>query len=200
MKGFKQTVLFLGIVATMYGRLCMADCTTDPTCSGHGTCETEKTCTCDTGYIGDLCEHDDPCLPDPCNGKGTCEPDTSNPPKDTCNCEAGYGGDKCDLAPQCDAATDCLNGGTCDKSSDQYLCKCAPGYGGDTCNLAPKCTVLIPCENGGTCKADTTGQDICFCAPGFGGDLCADASGAAKVSVHLLLLMGVAALATLNLN
>jgi len=57
-------------------------------CTGHGTCNDQKQCTCDEGYFGDRCENIRIC--DPSCVNGVCSSEFE------CICNKGWHGDACD--------------------------------------------------------------------------------------------------------
>ena len=67
------------------------------TCSGNGQCVdgvNSFSCTCDPGFIGELCQTNiDNCMSLGCSGNGECVDGIDN---FTCECMAGYSGPLCD--------------------------------------------------------------------------------------------------------
>lgn len=92
-------------------------------------------CSCDTRYVGDYCEHRNPCLTGHgrCQNGGTCQVAFRNGrPGISCLCPLGFEESLCEIAVAnaCDQAR-CYNGGTCQlKTLQDYSCICANGYTG----------------------------------------------------------------------
>lgn len=127
--------------------LCAGKTCGDDGCGGQcGTCQQGTICSPD----GTTCQ-DDPCDPDPCDGRGTCSPDTG-----ACTCSAGFAGERCDTCAsgytgyprctlsKCDLFT-CNLHGTCDPAAGS--CTCYDGFMGTTCDQCqpghgtyPSCT------------------------------------------------------------
>jgi len=63
------------------------------TCSGHGTCNDDLTCECDSDYKGLACEI--PACPRNCDGKGKCDKTEKR-----CICNAGWRGEDCSQEEQ----------------------------------------------------------------------------------------------------
>lgn len=119
-----------------------------PPCSGHGVFYKGKSCICDAGYGGKVCEKDY------CNGNGKLiEPLDA---KKGCICKKGYYGPK---EKQCSVHV-CHERGTLLK--DQ-TCDCRPGY-----TSASNCSAAV-CLNGNW-EGGTSGG--CVCDPGFKGKTC----------------------------
>ena len=111
------------------GDVCETNCptTTSSDCSGHGTCDTEKTkgCVCQSTYSGMDCTTRvcPVCFNTTTGGRGTC--DTVDY---SWTCKDGYEGDCCDIKTcfkNCHAAGKC-NGGTCE---------CYSGFKGEFCEI-----------------------------------------------------------------
>jgi hypothetical protein len=200
-------------------------CTPDP-CSGHGTCasvEGGAACACDVRYAGSDCSRcaegafefpsgsgaciDDPCAPDPCNGRGTCARDTGTP---VCTCEPRFFGSSCAscavgyTGAECDAcepgffefpagtciddpcAPDpCSGHGTCDRSTGAAACACDGNFAGAACEGCVAGYAGAGCD---TCDAgyleDPPGSGLCAddpCLPDpcSGHGACAGAGGMA---------------------
>jgi predicted outer membrane repeat protein len=202
---------------------CVDDpCLPDP-CNGHGSCDNSANtadCGCSAGYTDALscseCDTgyfeypassgtcvDDPCLPDPCNGRGTC---SNSGNVAACDCSAGYtDASKCSA---CDAGyfeypassgtciddpclPDPCNGhGSCDNAGNAATCTCSPGYtlasGCAECDTgyieypADSGTCIDdpcapdPCNGHGACD-DSGGVAACECATGYlDASLCGD--------------------------
>ena len=126
-----------------YGSNCQNTCTTQmipPTnrqvhCSGHGKCSTGDTCTCDTFYSGDICQHICPAMVGdalPCSGSGQCNS------QGLCDCLPNIEGEFCEtckpgfVGPTCTATcpSACDSHGTCvwDDAINDVVCFCSAGY------------------------------------------------------------------------
>lgn len=81
------TLLITGLMIQSCG-----DCK-DITCQNGGTCDA-GTCSCPTGYTGDLCQYANCSLANVCYVNSTCEADPTTG-EALCVCNAGYEGDTC---------------------------------------------------------------------------------------------------------
>ncbi|XP_076091776.1 uncharacterized protein LOC143063482 [Mytilus galloprovincialis] len=134
-------------------RLCYLDkCKEDcfQSCLNGGSCNTNGSCDCVTGFIGKNCE------------KAACEKICRNGGKclspGVCFCPSGYYGQYCENAI-CNPP--CLNGGQCEKPG---ICSCPSGFSEPFCT--PSCD--ITCHNGGKCIRHNT----CKCKRGYTGNDC----------------------------
>ena len=110
-----------------------------------------------------------PCLPDPCNGRGTCASGTGGY---ECSCSSHFSGRTCST---CSPA---YTGPTCST--------CATGYypfpiGSVTCIHNP--CLPDPCNGHGTCTNDT-GAFVCSCNGGYGGPTCSSTGGMTVLTVE----------------
>ena len=100
-----------------YGENCDLTCGSinDLTCSGHGKCSLTAlgvpTCTCETHYVGDMCQYEcpgDKTFPSSCSGHGECfERDKAA----VCECDASTSWTGVDCS--CNAKFTCSGHGTC---------------------------------------------------------------------------------------
>ncbi|XP_071104964.1 delta-like protein 1 [Haliotis cracherodii] len=141
-------------------------------------------------------------IADDCQNGGTC-------PSGICDCDGtGYDGATCENdIDECTATDapkhDCHEHADCTNMPGSFTCTCKSGFVGDgkTCTGTVCTADGNECLNGGTCNIPSGGTaGTCSCESGYSGPLCADASGAATISLHFLLLTVVATLAKLNLN
>ncbi|XP_048242677.1 uromodulin-like isoform X2 [Haliotis rufescens] len=106
------------------------------------------------------------------------------------------------VSGSCSADSDC-HPGTCDTGTSTSTCDCTgTGFDGDNCETdIDECTDGTDnCHENADCT-DTEGSFTCTCKADHVGDgVECEPSGAATVSVHFLLLIVVAVLATLCLN
>jgi beta-lactamase superfamily II metal-dependent hydrolase len=115
---------------------------------------------------------DDPCAPDPCNGRGACSiPESGG---FACACEGNWGGATCSA---CQAG---YAGPTCADCAGGYLpdplvpgaCiddPCAP----DPCNGHGTCTAVLPNAFACACAGNWTGPACLACKTGYAGVDCA---------------------------
>lgn len=92
---------------------------------------------CAPGFLGEYCQHKDPCQPGYCLNGGNCSVSTSAgvpvPGSATCSCPLGYTGQHCQ-SPQnstCYPNNPCANRGVCTLLPfNKYKCECARGWTG----------------------------------------------------------------------
>ncbi|XP_071791018.1 protein delta homolog 1-like isoform X2 [Asterias amurensis] len=161
-----------------------SSCLTD-SCENGGTCFTFEDltfCDCAPGFTGLECEQIDACSTMPC------------PDSHLCVSILGVGHCLCihhDVwGPDCVTDTDgnngcanddpCLNGGTCDDTTEPGIkvCWCPPGYDGLYCENAvtsslPCNDLHTPCANGGTCEL-YGGNYYCHCTTEYFGEYCTE--------------------------
>ncbi|XP_030836997.1 uncharacterized protein LOC105436828 isoform X2 [Strongylocentrotus purpuratus] len=117
-------------------------------CLNGGTCDyisgssspPVKTCLCQNGIYGDICENAYPCTSSPCRGRGICTNNLQDSPFNfTCACNPPHIGLTCQYDDPClKSNKTCLNGGTCDyiggsSSPPVKACLCPDGFSGDIC-------------------------------------------------------------------
>jgi hypothetical protein len=147
----------------------------------QGTGVNNYTCVCPLGFHGVHCElQAQTCSDGPCKNGAYCE-DTHSGYK--CNCPHGYTGVNCDVkVDHCRMATPCLNGGTCQMTSESnYQCQCPPGFTGKHCEANIDDCAVNPCQNGGTC-IDFVSDYKCYCNPGFIGTHCEENVNECKIN------------------
>ena len=131
-------------------------------CSGHGSCNDNAECECDSEWY------------DTQDGRGKCARSCGDCGHGTCQlvdgvlgcrCEAGWSGDGCDIP--CPGALDnnvCGGHGSCVGTT----CDCTDNYYGLNCNL----TCPEPnCNGNGDCIVEND-QAVCNCRPAFKGPAC----------------------------
>jgi hypothetical protein len=115
-------------------------------CNGHGGCKKNDddsfrscdcdrgahivglSCSCESGWAGQGCEHPTGCDTAPC-AHGTCTADGGN---HACACAEGWTGGACAEATGCDSHPDCGHG-TCVANGGNHTCACASGWKGSRC-------------------------------------------------------------------
>lgn len=92
---------------------------------------------CASGFLGEYCQHKDPCQPGYCLNGGNCSVSMSAgmpvPGSATCSCPLGYTGQHCQipLNSTCYPNNPCANRGICTLLPfDKYKCECARGWTG----------------------------------------------------------------------
>ncbi|KAM9966855.1 hypothetical protein ACTFIR_007090 [Dictyostelium discoideum] len=136
----------------------------------YGTCNANKTCTCNAGFAGVDCSKATQCVNN-CSGNGTCV-------NGVCQCFDGYGDSSCSAkilyCPVGAGGTPC-NGfyGTCNPSTG--VCTCRDGYQGSACDdrliQCPVAMNSIVCNRLDINWCDTT-TGKCQCDPNFQGTDC----------------------------
>ncbi|KAK9304886.1 hypothetical protein QLX08_003846 [Tetragonisca angustula] len=156
-------------------------CSPSP-CKNGGVCVSsprgESHCKCTSKYVGEYCQHLNPCHTGPrCQNGGSCrvkESSGGGTPSFACSCPVGFTASLCEIPIEnaCDSSP-CLYGATCNlKSLREYVCTCATGYTGEHCERQDHCA-SSPCRNGAECLSLEDSYK-CTCAPGFTGPNCAD--------------------------
>ena len=157
---------------------CIAEC---PLNEGHYLIEEDFTCTCEPGYLGNLCsENIDECSiaeqknssESLCENGGSCV-DTEG--SFNCSCPGGFYGRLCEKKHGVCSTTPCWNGATCTEGEDNaYTCECASGFTGPNCEETDVCA-SSPCKNNATCAKNSTGSGLgftCECNEGWHGSTC----------------------------
>uniref|UniRef100_A0A665WAB6 Neurogenic locus notch homolog protein 2-like n=1 Tax=Echeneis naucrates TaxID=173247 RepID=A0A665WAB6_ECHNA len=151
-------------------------------CVNNATCLTfangTEYCRCAPGFLGEYCQHKDPCQPGYCLNGGNCSVSMSAgvpvPGSATCTCPLGFTGQHCQT-PQnstCYPNNPCVNHGVCTLLSlDKFKCECPRGWTGPRCEYEDSC-LSSPCANGGKCSCPAAGTFRCSCPPGYTGPRC----------------------------
>ncbi|KAK0092921.1 hypothetical protein PV326_000316 [Microctonus aethiopoides] len=132
---------------------------------------------CTAKYVGEYCQHLNPCHKGPrCQNGGLCKvkENPNGTPSFTCDCPIGFSASLCEIpiANACDSSP-CLNSASCIlKSLYDYTCSCTIGFTGDHCERQDHCA-SSPCKNGAECRSYDDGYQ-CRCAAGFTGPNCSD--------------------------
>uniref|UniRef100_A0A7S1E0E8 EGF-like domain-containing protein n=1 Tax=Hemiselmis andersenii TaxID=464988 RepID=A0A7S1E0E8_HEMAN len=132
-------------------------------CSGHGRCDGDGKCLCDTGYKGYRCA--DACpggVGNACNNNGDCITPLGG--SSFCICFAGYIGADCSNECPGGALSTCSGNGICVADG---TCQCNTGWSGLNCSTPCPGTKALPCSGLGQC---TDGS--CKCFLGFAGQNC----------------------------
>lgn len=93
---------------------------------------------CPEGFLGEYCQHRDPCEKKRCQNGGVC---VTHPMLGDaiCRCASGFTGEDCQYSTShpCFVSRPCLNGGTCHMlSRDTYECTCQVGFTGNGFGLS----------------------------------------------------------------
>lgn len=90
-------------------------------------------CRCPSDFVGNRCQHPNPCNSSPCHNDGECQAVSHGNTFDIrCRCRLGFTDRLC-LTPTNHAcmSSPCSNGGTCDLITlNAYRCRCPPGWSG----------------------------------------------------------------------
>lgn len=109
---------------------------------------------CAPGFLGEYCQHMDPCQPGYCLNGGNCSVSmlagVPVPGSATCTCPLGFTGQHC-KTPQnstCYPNNPCANQGVCTLLSlDKYKCECARGWTGEALILSQEfATRTVMCD------------------------------------------------------
>ncbi|MEQ2164702.1 hypothetical protein GOODEAATRI_009474 [Goodea atripinnis] len=163
--------------------LCSLQCVDDKApCVNNATCLTydngTEYCRCAPGFLGEYCQHNNPCQPGYCMNGGNCSVSMSAgvpvPGSASCTCPLGFTGQQCQT-PQnstCYPNNPCANKGVCALLSlVKYRCECTRGWTGPRCEHEDSC-LSSPCANGGRCSSLSGGSYTCSCPPGYKGPRC----------------------------
>uniref|UniRef100_A0A672LG93 Neurogenic locus notch homolog protein 2-like n=1 Tax=Sinocyclocheilus grahami TaxID=75366 RepID=A0A672LG93_SINGR len=148
-------------------------------CVNNATCVTFHNgtgyCRCAPGFLGEYCQHKDPCYVGYCLNGGECTVSVASVPgSPSCVCPLGFTGQRCEIQKNstCFPNNPCTNGGKCSLlPNDQYKCQCARGWTGQHCEQEDTC-LSSPCANGGICHALPNREFSCNCPPGYHGPHC----------------------------
>lgn len=103
---------------------------------------------CTSRYIGNFCEHHNPCYNGPrCQNGGTCMASMKDGfPTFWCDCPIGFSASLCEIhVPNVCDSSPCINGGTCRlKTLHDFKCVCAEGYSGKKSFFGS--LLLLPCS------------------------------------------------------
>jgi hypothetical protein len=102
-------------------------CDRKPDCGSYGICKPhggDYVCACESGWIGEICDHATGCDSDPCQHGGTCTPHGG---QHTCACAEGFIGTSCET--DCAAETKCGGSGTGAPTESGSDCECVYGPG-----------------------------------------------------------------------
>ncbi|XP_065701170.1 delta and Notch-like epidermal growth factor-related receptor isoform X2 [Patagioenas fasciata] len=150
-------------------------CQSQP-CQNNATCTdvvqkhdgNNFTCSCLTGYTGELCQSEvDHCIQQPCQNGGTCSSSING---FSCQCPEGFLGTSCEDKIDPCASFPCQNNGSCYADRLAFSCSCSPGFTGPTCAQLIDFCALNPCAHG-ICRSVGTSYK-CLCIPGYHGLYC----------------------------
>ncbi|TRZ01243.1 hypothetical protein DNTS_014817 [Danionella cerebrum] len=151
-------------------------------------------CRCGPGFLGEYCQHRDPCYVGYCLNGGECTVSLAGVPgSPVCDCPLGFTGQHCEIQENstCYPYNPCSNGGKCSLlPNDQYNCQCIRGWTGLHCEQEDAC-VSNPCANGGICNARPNHEFFCTCHSGFHGSRCLNDTDECAISPSLCKNKGV---------
>ncbi|KAG8185153.1 hypothetical protein JTE90_005132 [Oedothorax gibbosus] len=141
--------------------VCKGDpCSMNP-CGNGGRCVVEENsfkCDCTPPFSGKTCEEG--C---DCGSKSFgCKVDSQGRLK--CVCFPGFAQKGNSCAETCTKDTDCFNGGSCERSGDDYFCACPGGFAGDRCQVNSACDNLNCDVMRAVCRRTRDGA-VCECPP-----------------------------------
>ncbi|KAH3692699.1 hypothetical protein DPMN_193853 [Dreissena polymorpha] len=109
----------------------------------------------------------------PCQHGGTCTNPTS-PGEHVCTCAMPWTGRNCETEIDNCKAGSCLNGATCESTSNGFICLCPLGYIGVRCeityDLCDRARLCVGANN--TCKQVNQESVICICQDEYTGESC----------------------------
>lgn len=86
-------------------------------------------------FLGPICQFDNRCASNPCQGSSTCAIDAFG--NASCTCAKGWSGLLCDAdIDECNVVNSvCHHGGTCTNTLGSFRCDCIPGFVGEHRNM-----------------------------------------------------------------
>jgi hypothetical protein len=136
----------------------------------------------------------------PCLNLATCFANNSLPQGYACSCVSGFSGENCEVDNRaCRPGITCLNGGTCNETSNDSTCTCPTGKTGVHCESEIDICANISCKNDAQCTS-SYGNWSCLCTNTelYSGTYCQIKSSSLKTKEIVTRSFGVVAIGCIS--